>query len=145
MATRYPKIKPIKLTIQQLQLKAMFPESISTIRNHCELIWKSKLLPSPLSQEYLVQLNYKITSHPKVKVLEPDLTVTDGQKLPHVYPYNYLCLFYPKYREWKAEFSLADTIVPWISDWLLHYEIWLVTGAWHGDGIHPPEGQQKIQ
>jgi hypothetical protein len=32
---------------------------------------------------------------------------------------------------------LCQTIVPWISEWLLHYEIWLVTGKWCAGGIHP--------
>jgi hypothetical protein len=31
---------------------------------------------------------------------------------------------------------LAKTIIPWIYDWLFHYEIWLATGDWTGGGIH---------
>jgi hypothetical protein len=30
--------------------------------------------------------------------------------------------------------SIADTIVPWTAEWLVHYEIWLVTGEWYGGG-----------
>lgn len=29
---------------------------------------------------------------------------------------------------------LADTILPWTSEWLLHYELWLVMGRWAGSG-----------
>ena len=32
---------------------------------------------------------------------------------------------------------LADTIVPWAAEWLMHYELWLVTGEWTGGGDHP--------
>lgn len=32
---------------------------------------------------------------------------------------------------------IADTIVPWASEWLLHYEYWLSTGTWHGGGHEP--------
>jgi hypothetical protein len=39
--------------------------------------------------------------------------------------------------------SLAKAIVPWTSEWLLHYEIWLATGDWRGSGIHP--GKPKKQ
>ena len=35
---------------------------------------------------------------------------------------------------------IADTIVPWACEWLLHYEIWLATGEWHGGGEHPSAG-----
>jgi hypothetical protein len=31
---------------------------------------------------------------------------------------------------------IIDTIIPWTSEWLLHYECWLATGKWHGGGIH---------
>ena len=29
---------------------------------------------------------------------------------------------------------IVDTIVPWTAEWLLHYEVWLATGEWLGDG-----------
>ena len=31
---------------------------------------------------------------------------------------------------------LANTIVPWVADWLYYYEVWLFTGEWEGGGIH---------
>jgi hypothetical protein len=34
--------------------------------------------------------------------------------------------------------SIADTIVPWTAEWLVHYEIWLMTGEWYGGGDWPP-------
>jgi hypothetical protein len=34
--------------------------------------------------------------------------------------------------------SIADTIVPWTAEWLVHYEIWLMTGEWYGGGDCPP-------
>lgn len=35
---------------------------------------------------------------------------------------------------------LAKTILPWTAEWLLHYEVWLVTGEWVGGGVHPNGG-----
>lgn len=35
--------------------------------------------------------------------------------------------------------SIADTIVPWTSLWLHHYEIWLATGIWCGKNEEHPE------
>ena len=58
----------------------------------------------------------------------------DADYLPHTYPGNELCLFYPG--EWQHDRFLAVTIVPWTAEWLLHYEIWLATGEWTGGGRH---------
>ena len=34
---------------------------------------------------------------------------------------------------------IADTIIPWTSEWLFFYELWLATGGeWLGEGEHPP-------
>jgi hypothetical protein len=29
--------------------------------------------------------------------------------------------------------------VPWLLLWLSFYELWLITGEWHGGGVHPVE------
>jgi hypothetical protein len=36
--------------------------------------------------------------------------------------------------ECKHDRLLAITVVPWISEWLIYYELWLVTGRWLGGG-----------
>ena len=33
---------------------------------------------------------------------------------------------------------IAETIVPWASEWLFYYEIWKGTGEWYGGGDWPP-------
>jgi hypothetical protein len=33
--------------------------------------------------------------------------------------------------------SIADTVLPWTTEWLYHYEIWLITGEWTGGGDWP--------
>jgi hypothetical protein len=35
---------------------------------------------------------------------------------------------------------IADTLVPWASEWLFDYELWLATGEWYGGGIEHREG-----
>ena len=30
--------------------------------------------------------------------------------------------------------SVVNTIIPWTSEWLLHYELWHATGKWLGGG-----------
>ena len=34
-------------------------------------------------------------------------------------------------------YSIADTIIPWVIEWIYFYELWKITGAWKGGGDHP--------
>ena len=40
---------------------------------------------------------------------------------------------------------IADTIVPWTCEWLVHYEIWFATGEWHGggEGLEEEQGNDR--
>jgi hypothetical protein len=39
--------------------------------------------------------------------------------------------------EWKSNMPLANTVLPWTTEWLYYYEIWLVPGEWTGGGDWP--------
>lgn len=73
---------------------------------------------------------------PSVRVVSPQLAYRDGERAPHLYSNGDLCLFYPKAREWHGGLLLSRTIIPWASEWLFHYEIWLASGTWCGGGYH---------
>ena len=128
--------KSINLSLQELHLKRLFPSSSVCVQHNC-LVWEGKLLPTPLSELYTVRLSYKLGKSPKINVLSPDLVVPEGKSLPHTYPGERLCLYYPGTGDWRGDMLLSKTIVPWISEWLLYYEMWLATGEWLGGGIHP--------
>ena len=57
------------------------------------------------------------------------------EDLPHVFDGDELCLCYP--RQFNPRILIAKTIIPWASEWLLHFEFFLITGAWHGGGHEP--------
>ena len=98
--------------------------------------WEGNVKPLPLSQSYLVRIRYEMFRRPQVWVISPKLQLRDGAfSLPHTYLGDYLCLDYPDYNEWTSAKYIADTIVPWISLWLMFYEAWLATGEWLGGGI----------
>lgn len=99
------------------------------------ITWTATLRPTPLSREYWVRLTYAPNGRsPRVRVL-PQLPSRPGESLPHVYRDGSLCLH--MLGEWSPDMFIADTIVPWACEWLLHYEIWLATGEWHGGGEDP--------
>ncbi len=133
---KYRTAKRINLVVQALNLKKVFPESRYFIRFNC-LIWEADLTPSALSSTYTIRIKYKLKKRPDIYVIKPALIVSDEKSLPHTYPGKRLCLYYPKANEWRGDMLLVKTIVPWISEWLLHYEIWIATGKWCAGGIHP--------
>jgi hypothetical protein len=49
--------------------------------------------------------------------------------VPHLYNDNSLCLYHPNDLSPYMQFNFVDTI-PWISKWLVTYELWLKYGIW---------------
>jgi hypothetical protein len=103
-----------------------------TVRQHL-LRWRGELRPSSYSRTYLVEVRYRLGHHPDVAVRKPDLEPNAEGWLPHYFHHNdTLCLY--DEGEWHPTMHLARTILPWTVEWLFHYEIWKVTGLWHGSG-----------
>jgi hypothetical protein len=128
--------RPINLARQLVAIRLALPAARGKIDGG-QLDCVMPIQPSPASQTYRVRLHYKHWQPPSVHVIEPRLAVHPGSNvLPHVYPGNELCLYYPG--EWQHDMLLAATIFPWSAEWLLHYEIWLTTRQWTGGGRHPP-------
>ncbi len=98
--------------------------------------WTGAVHPSDMSPEYRVRVRYALDDQPEIQVLSPALRDREGEPIPHVYPANILCTYLPR-TEWTPAHLIADTIVPWISDWLWFYEVWHGTGEWLADGEHP--------
>jgi hypothetical protein len=80
-----------------------------------------------------------------VRVLSPRIGLDprgSGEPPTHIYRDDdgdgfRLCLYDPRKDEWSPERLIADTVLPWASEWLFYYEGWLVTGEWTGGGTHP--------
>jgi hypothetical protein len=109
------------------------------------LVCRGALRPTPVTSVYSIRLEYAVGQLPIAVVEEPLLTGRpDGEEIPHMYPANEQwparpCLYYPSDGDWATDRSLATTIVPWLLEWLLHYEVWLTTGEWRGGGVeHRP-------
>ena len=140
MGNKYYNNK-ISLPVQLVSLKKLFPNSVGEVKQGV-LQWSNYFTPTPMSDKYKIKLTLKEKSTPKVYVVEPVLNIPEGKRLPHVYPGNRLCLYAPHYKQWDANLYLVDTIIPWISEWLFYYELWLVTGEWSGGGEHPINGEK---
>jgi hypothetical protein len=130
-------IKEIPLVHQELTIKHVFPDSTIKRCANKSLIWVGQLRPTPLSKSYSIKI---ILEKGKVEVLIIDPVKLERYPgkifLPHVYstPKQKLCLFFPDGKEWNNGKLIVDTIIPWASEWLYFYEIWLITGNWFGGG-----------
>lgn len=132
----------VPLALQGSRLLGASPGSYLKIQESC-LTWIGHIQPSPLSVNYEVGLEYRLPKRPQVQVLTPALECRGRERPPHRFRDKCLCLYHYPSREWHAGMMLADTVIPWASEWLLHYELWLATGVWSGGGIHPGETEEE--
>ncbi len=141
------KIHPLNMALQAQRLKALFPNSEINFNSQV-LNWRCVITPSPLSREYQIKLVLGRGEQPNVYIESPLLELyPEKNSLPHVYSTKkqWLCLYYKKVKQWNSGMYLADTVVPWISEWLMHYELWLCTGIWHGGGIHDEKKVENLK
>lgn len=139
MRSHFFRRPPLSIAIQAHGLVAAQPQSRSSFTGRGGLVWRGSARPTPLSEEYRIQIRYRVTDWPETKVLSPALQQRGGELIPHMYRQEALCLFNPGKGEWDGHMKLASTILPWCCLWLYFYEVWFVTGQWHGGGDHPDE------
>lgn len=104
-----------------------------------DLEWTGELQPFTWCRSHRVRVRYRpATSNRRgkvsVRVLHPKLDVPEHRNTVHLYADNSLCLFNPNRDEWNPAMLVADTIVPWVCEWIFFFESWLQTGSWLGGG-----------
>ncbi|MGH2976639.1 MAG: hypothetical protein ACRDLL_17515 [Solirubrobacterales bacterium] len=132
-----------KTLAQQFGALASLPATVDVSIRRNRLRWVAELRPTPLSLTYTVRLGCAHGGQaPRIHVLDPDLHGDGIEKLPHVFPGDSLCLCYPW--QWDDGKLIARTIVPWTSEWLLHFELWKVDGKWRGGGHEPAASEMAV-
>jgi hypothetical protein len=132
--TGRPKSNP-NLGRQVGALRSKYPEGRTNFARGV-VTWVGPIQPTPVSRTYTVKVEYQAGwPRPRITVLEPDLRDATMPPLPHVFDGDRLCLHLSG--EWRPYEMIASTIIPWASEWLLHYEIWRATREWHGGGHDP--------
>lgn len=131
------KNRKYSVGVQYSAIKSKYPEFVSTLSKG-NLTIKGQIRPTARSKVYTFKLRYRIGKSPDVNIITPPLEKNfNGEDIPHTYPMEKLCLYYPGYKEFTSSMLISDTVIPWISLWLYHYENWHLTGDWMGGGIHP--------
>lgn len=145
VSKKYPKTKPITIAIQKFNIRKSFKAMIVKDYYGIGLKMLLKIQPTEYSKYYEVLLEYKsVLTKPQIFVCMDQLEIGDDkEEIPHNYgtkdinekKYLSLCLYYKN--EWNATMKISETIIPWICEWLYHFEFWSITGKWYGGGKHP--------
>jgi hypothetical protein len=138
--SRFPEQRPLTPAQQAYFLTLAFPQfRVLSVRNMLRVV--GILQPTPISDQYTIDLEYRDRRRPRVAVLQPKLRLAPGKtKLPHVFRGDDLCLHLPG--EWRPDMRISEYILPWISLWFFFYETWLITGEWLGGGHEPSTGKK---
>lgn len=123
-------------------LRRSYPEGRGRVRRN-QLDWQMPVQPTPLSDVYEIRLSYSLETGPKIMVKSPELIQPGDKPIPHRFSDGSLCLFLPGCGEWDRTMSLADTVIPWTSEWLFFYELWIATGEWCGGGHGTPAANES--
>lgn len=135
---------------QGRRIRAVFPDFKLTLEaSWMGGGWEGPL--TPIMRRYRIRVTYfrrrffdtwtLANDYASVQVVDPVIGLDPrktGEWPPHIYfnraapQYPRLCLYDPRERLWIPEEYIAETIVPWASDWLFFFEGWLATGEWEG-------------
>jgi hypothetical protein len=129
-----PRHRSLTLVQQAWTLATRYPQVRRPVVQRGRLSWRIALQPTPISIAYTVVVDYQLGRNPHIYVSDPQLVTRPDERLPHTFTKDgSLCLYYDEFL--PSRDLIADTLVPWASEWLLHYELWLATGEWCGGGI----------
>jgi hypothetical protein len=117
-----------KVVSEQRLLREKFPFLNSRISG-LELTCRGRIQPTEHCPNYRIEIRYAPWNSPEVRVIDPKIKFTQGA---HMYHNDTLCLFDWHEQLWQKNWHLHETIVPWAAEWLLYYELWLLTGKWLG-------------
>lgn len=138
---------------QDAAIRRLFPDFRLTAAADWIGVWEGPVRPA--SKTYIIRIVYfrrrffdgwHLSNHyVTVHVVDPLIgeLMLDGDDLPHIYwndrapLWPALCLWDPDEMYWDPETTIATTIIPWASEWLLFFEYWQISGEFLGPGRHP--------
>jgi len=86
--------------------------------------------PDNCNSIYKVKIECVAGLEPKTTILSP--YIEPSVKI-HMYKDHSLCLHYPPDMKWGVQTMIYMYTIPWISEWIIFYELYLVNGGkWLG-------------
>lgn len=131
---KYLKVKninPIAVIGKERSLIANNYDYIECIIQGSVLFCYGEYQPTTESEIYKYRIKYNPKSRPVVHIKSHEISYNDDI---HMYPKdNSLCLYHKTDLAWDTSYNLYDTIIPWTHEWIVFYELYLITGEW----LHP--------
>lgn len=117
------------LLIQKKQMEKYYSYLNYEIKNNV-LICKGWIQPEGCKVSYKIKIEYVSGHEPKSTILSPKI---EPCKEIHMYNDYSLCLHYPPDMHWNAQVPIHAFTLPWISEWVVFYELYLINGnIWEG-------------
>lgn len=117
-----------RVVAEHVLIRGEFPFLHSRISG-LELTCRGRIQPTEQSQSYRIEIRYAPWDSPEVRVIDPKIQFTKGA---HMYHNDTLCLYDWREQPWQNHWHLHQTIIPWTAEWLVFYELFLLTGKWLG-------------
>ena len=140
------RVDPSKhLATQKFHMKRHFPCFECSLQNGV-LECVGEITPCEECATYKIRIRLRRGFTPKVRVLEPK--VQPSSKI-HTFSNGDLCLYDHRKHPWMTDDNLHEKIVPWTAEWLVYYELFLMTGEWlgpeapHGETAKAEQKNQK--
>jgi hypothetical protein len=144
------RVKPRSPHAQLTRMSSRWPDFAFDLSiDSTTMIWEGRL--RGFQKSYLVSVQWRFREAvvmPHVFILDPKLRPRSGgryEDIPHLIfnrrnpTESALCLYDPDSREWNSTMLIADTTVPWASEWLHYYECWHLDGIWRGSNAPGPQ------
>ena len=143
MGTKFPPAHRLSMAQQIGRMHNLHPRFERSWRRG-SVRWIGPIQPTDTSNRYKVAISYTLGLRPIVRVLSPHLEDRSSEEpVPHCFRDDSLCLYLTNSGEWTPGDYVAETTVPWTSEWLYFYEVWRATGEWLGGGVHPPPKRKR--
>jgi hypothetical protein len=128
---------------QKALVEKFFPCFRCRYSKRLQLECIGEVTPAVHCPSYKILVHYQYDGVPTVGITDPLIT-----PLPeiHMYKDRSLCLYFPKDDQWKISDDLHKKIIPWVAEWLVFYELYLLTGKWLGPTAPhaPPEKNPEV-
>lgn len=115
--------------LQQRWIEQTYPGVFTCTVERGVLTCVGTVRPTDDCAAYRVCLKYVPGEPPQVFINSHP--IKPGKAI-HMYSNGALCLHYPPDLSWKHRTSVAAYTVPWVLEWIVCYELWLLTRKWEG-------------
>ena len=114
--------------LEKLRVEKYFPCFKCDLKRR-RLLCRGTISPSEGCDTYGVRIEYEPGCIPRVFITNP---IIEPLREYHIYREGSLCLYDHRDAPWYSNLKIHETIIPWTAEWLVFYELWKLTGEWHG-------------